>query len=322
MKLTKRLVECISGGVRTEIKGVGYLFTKGDLSLITCYNTSARLYSFNNTEISVDIRPYDVGALPLMIGSRGEKLTSIKQQIDAREIRAIEVSTQPNFCSLKSTTYKHTVKNGDTEIKKKVAMSHLSQWAYSDVLSSMQKLAFILISGEPTCDLAEGHKLFSKTSATWNLRRIEEMEEHQNRLKQREEYKIAKQQEDKVEVIRQQWKQLGQSRVKLFSRNSMNEMLAIDREYQYCYDDLMDQKYILRDKGKKYSKNMRVCMNNNNANSWKCRDSKGSSKRDVIKHAKVRSMESVIRDVKRVRKQSRNWKCAPAGTQSMMYYPL
>mmetsp|Transcript_20467 Transcript_20467/g.34455 ORF Transcript_20467/g.34455 Transcript_20467/m.34455 type:complete len:307 (-) Transcript_20467:677-1597(-) len=287
MKITKSLAACISEGVKSEICGVGYLFTKGDISLVTSYDTSAVLYSFNNKEISIDIRSYDVTLFPFIMGKDGTAWMDLQQQSGAVDIRAFEVCFHPHFSQVKSTTYKSVEKNGEHLVKRKVSVSHFKHSVSLHDLSSYQTLTFILIAGPcgESCHV-KGHHLIKR-------RLDEKVERDKNREKEKERY-LQKRNERRF---------MRHPRIKY----STSQFEADD--YSIWCNKYLDQKYIPHNKGKKFSKNFKVCMRNNNAKSFRSRDgNKGTTKREVIRKEKLRAEERASRDVKRVRKQARNWR--------------
>jgi hypothetical protein len=120
MKLTKALVACIDEGVKEEVVGVGYHFKHNNISVVTCYNTSVVLFSFDNTNTNVDIRPYESKSFPVLIGKGGKSLVSLKRRTGASDICMVDISFLTNFSSINYTTYKTTIpKDGICSHKKK-----------------------------------------------------------------------------------------------------------------------------------------------------------------------------------------------------------
>ena len=323
MKLSKEMVACISTGIKKEIVGVGYLFTgANNLSVITGYNTKVGLFSFDKTTTTVDIRPYDRDAFPFLIGKGGERLVGLKHRSGATVIHIIEMSLVAYFSNVQSTSYKTSIKDGNSIHKKKVKVCHFDNAAFSSEQLLDQKTAFVLAVGDATgVSAAQTHALIGQTLTVWKERQLSAAQRCADMLQfQQDEpnHQQSRRRSSEQEAIHQRARILsGRARFRWWSSSNSDS-----EGYQRMCDDLMDLKFVQHNKGKKYSKNLKVCIQNNNNNTSKIDRSDSSahkiSKRDMTKQSKERSAQRIRHDVTRLRKKSRNWRCASIGRHSLI----
>ena len=329
MKLNKEQLLCISKGNKKEIASVGYLFTHNDMSVITCYNTSVVIYVFDNTTTVVDIRPYNKETFPFLIGEGGTSLVRVKDKTGVSDILLIEMSLNMNFSNITTTSYKTTLSNGNYNHKKKTKVSHLngSGFTFDQFLS--QAMAFVLIvTGTGSEDsVNKAHNILSKSMDKWeknhemevveenrlfelNKKRLEAEKEASRILK----LKLAEEKVHKQAII--ECSKYGNK----FQRHRVRLLSGKTKRYTFCFTDpeiyedeceeLIDKKYLQHNKSKKYSKNLKVCIRNNNG------IHRNSRKKETVQLSKDRATQRKKYDMKKLNKLKRNWRCAPVSAHS------
>ena len=156
--------------------------------------------------------------------------------------------------------------------------------------------------GDSSSSALETHQLLTQTLAHWNeaqaKQHLADLENEAMMLHRMEKSRLRRIERGAAIQKRERLQTTGKS-----SSSSQSDA------YQSMCDDLIDQKYVLHNKGKKYSKNLKVCIKNNNRSSSNKMEEE--NKQQLMRMlSKERATKRKSRDVKQLKKKSRNWKSA------------